>query len=371
MSESFPTFGRFAGWLGRLVWPFSLWTSTPWWPADTLASQQHALLQVLSVATTERLDLAPLVTSLANEHRGRYRRRLYRFVKRIAAGTSLPDALEQTPGTLSDDQMLSIRFGIQSGTLPEVLSSLVEHREQSLNPIGDRIRQICFYGLVLSTLFLLVLTFIMVKIIPSFQAILYDFSLDTTGPLELLIGVSNAIVELGPIIPLALLFCWWLVKSERPQRFFRRRVLSRVIKPVTQLRSANILRLLAIAQQAGRPLPGAVSTLARYHYDSMIRSKLLFVRNEIEQGADLWKSFSKTHLLAPAESKALESSASANSLAWTLQHLANWKRNRVVRRFDIYIEFLMPAVIILMASAVLLTALATLTPLFKMINDLS
>jgi len=326
---------------------------------------------MLSVAVTERLELAPLVTSLANENRGRYRRRLYRFAKRMAAGTSLPDALEQTPGTLSDEQMLAVRFGIQSGTLPEVLGCLVEQRDQSLNSISHRVRQVGFYGVLVGILFLLVLTFIMTKIIPSFQAILDDFSLDITEPLKLLIGVSNAVVQLGPIIPLALLFCWWLVKSELPQRFFRRRVLSRLFKPITQLRTANILRLLAIAQQAGRPLPGSLSTLARYHYDSMIRNKLLFARNEVEQGTEIWSSLAKTGLLASAESRALESSAAANSTAWTLQHLADWKRNHVARRFDIYIELLMPVVIVLMALVVLFTALATLTPLFKMINELS
>ncbi len=375
MSELFPTFARLVRRFARRpwlpVWPLPLWVGTPWWPADTLASKQHALLLVLSVAISERLDVVPLVESLAKEHRGRYRRRLYRLARRMASGTSLPDALEQTPGALSDEQMLAIRFGIQSGTLSEVLQSLVGQRDQSLNPIGHRLRQIGFYGTFVGMIFLLVLSFIMVSIIPSWHRIMADFSLDTTAPLRLLTGISNVMAEMWPLIFLALLFCVWLIKSEFSQRFFRRRVFSRLFKPVAQLRSASLLNLLAVAQQAGRPLPGALSTLARYHYDSLIRHKLLFVRNEVEQGADLWKSLTKTRLLSSAESRALESSASTDSTVWTLQHLANWKRNRVARRFDVYVDFLLPMVIVLMASAVLLTALATLTPLYKMINALS
>jgi len=371
LSELFPTFARFARRPWLPVWPLPLWVGTPWWPADTLASKQHALLLVLSVAISERLDVVPLVESLAKEHRGRYRRRLYRLARRMTSGTSLPDALEQTTGVLSDEQMLAIRFGIQSGTLPEVLQSLIDQRDQSLNPIGHRLRQIGFYGTFVSVLFLLVLSFIMVSIIPSFNAIMEDFSLDTTAPLRLLTKIADAMAEMWLLIFLALLFCAWLIKSEFSQRFFRRRVFSRLFKPIAQLRSANLLNLLAVAQQAGRPLPGVLSTLARYHYDSLIRHKLLFVRNEVEQGADLWKSLTKTRLLSSAESRALESSASTDSTVWTLQHLANWKRSRVARRFDVYVDFLLPMVIVLMASAVLLVALATLTPLFEMINALS
>ncbi len=349
----------------------SSWTSTPWWPADTLASKQRALLQVLSVAVSERLELAPLVMSLAQEHRGRYRYRLYRLAKRMAAGTSLPDALEQTPGALSDEQMLAIRFGIQSGTLTEVLRTLVDQHEQSTNPISHRLRQIGFYGMLVAVLFFLVLSFIMIKIIPSFQSIMDDFELDGTEPLKLLVNISDWLVQMSPLILLALLFCVWLIKSEYAQRFFRRHVWSRIFKPAARLRSANLLTLLAIAQQAGRPLSGTLSTLARYHYDSLIRHKLLFVRNEVEQGADLWSSLTKARVISPAESRALTHSTAADSTVWTLRHLAAWKRNRVARRFDIYVDFLLPIVIVLMASVVLLTALATLTPLFKLINNLS
>lgn len=371
MSELFPTFARLARRFRLPIWPLPLWVGTPWWPADTLASKQHALLLVLSVAISERLDVVPLVESLAKEHRGRYRRRLYRLARRMAAGTSLADALEQTPGALSDEQMLAIRFGIQSGTLSEVLQSLVDQREQTMNPISHRLRQIGFYGTFVSVLFLLVLSFIMVSIIPSWHRIMADFSLDTTAPLRLLTGISNAMAEMWPLIFLSLLFCVWLIKSEFSQRFFRRRVLSRLFKPIAQLRSASLLNLLAVAQQAGRPLPATLSTLARYHYDSLIRHKLLFVRNEVEQGANLWKSLVKARLLSHAESRALASSTSADSTVWTLRHLANWKRNRVARRFDVYVDFLMPIVILLMASVVLLMALATLTPLIEMVNGLS
>ncbi|MGI9427902.1 MAG: type II secretion system F family protein [Bythopirellula sp.] len=369
MSESFPVFASIARWLSRPAWQFSRWTSTPWWPADTLASQQQALLQVLSVAVSERLEFAPLVTSLAMEHRGRYRRRLHRFAKRLAAGTSLADALEQTPGTLSDEQTLAIRIGSQSGTLIEVLRSLVAQREQSLNAIGHRFRQVGFYGALVGLLFVAVLTYIMLTIIPSFQAIMEDFDLEITEPLKLLIKASHSVVQLGPVIPLALLFCWAMVNSERPQRFLRRRVWSRFVKPVTQLRTASVLRLLAITQQTGRPLAGTISTLGRYHYDSKIRNKLLFVRNEVEQGTDLWKSLCDTRLLTAAESRVLESAVAAGTVDWTLRHLANWKRERALLRFNMYAEFMMPVVIILMASIVLLTALATLTPLFKLLYE--
>ena len=371
MSYHFPTFMRFAERLRLAAVRLPKWLSTPWWPADTLAAKQRALLSVLAVATSERLELAPLIAVLADEHRGRYRRRLSRLSKRLTAGSQLPDALEQTPGVLSDEQLLTIRFGIQSGTLNESLHSLVKQEEPTSHHINHRLSQIGFYAMGIGIVFVMVLSFIMISIMPSFQKIFDDFGLSLGEPTNLLIRISETVVNYGVLIVLGLLLVLWLFKSEISRRFFRRQVLSRLLRPVGQLRSADLLQLLAIAQQAGRPLTGALSTLARYHYDSKLRQQLLLVRNEVEQGAELWNSMVASRLILPAEARALSSAAPTNSLEWTMLHLAKWRRKRVARRFDIYIDVLQPIVVLLMAAVVLFTALGTLLPLFDLVNSLA
>ena len=209
MSKHFPTFERFwpTSWqLWPASWQFARWLSTPWWPADRLASKQEALLRVILAAVAERLELAPLVAALAAEHRGRYRRRLFRLAKRLAAGTSLPDALEQTPGALTDDQALAIRFGIESGTLAESLKMLINQHSRSGWEAGQRLRQSGYYLVLVGLIFFLVLSFLMIKIIPSFHAIMDDFSLEPPLPFWLLIGFNNAVAQLAlPIFLLVLL----------------------------------------------------------------------------------------------------------------------------------------------------------------------
>ena len=90
--------------------------------------------------------------------------------------------------------------------------------------------------------------------------------------------------------------------------------------------------------EAGRPLPAAISTLARYHFDKSVREKLLFARNEIEQGADDWTSLTESRLLTPQEASALANSSSSRShisgdaatrrLETEHRHTAEQKRRR-------------------------------------------
>ncbi len=367
MSNTASTTSR--GW--RVPWQPSPWLMAPWWPADTLASKQRSLLRILSVAAAERLEVAPLVACLAMEHRGRYRRRLRRLAQRLAARTSLADALELTPGVLSDEQILAIRFGDQSGTLPATLANLLKTEYQAVMQVNIRLRQMVFYVGITITILILMLSFMMIQIVPSFQAIFNDFELGLPNMTIVLIGISNFAVNYWFLIALPLLAVVWVFRSETSRRFFRRVLSSRVVRPIAALRSADLLDILSVTLRSGRPLAGALSTLARHHFDSFIRHKLLFVRNEVEQGADVWHSMATARLITPAEAQALENSTSVESRAWTMMRLAGLKRSRVAGQIDVCVNLLQPLIILMLAGTVLFIALACLSPWVQLINGLA
>ncbi len=372
MVEYFPTFAR----LFRFTPPTSLfrfpsWKSTALWPTDTLAAKQKALIRLLSAAATDRLEAAPLILALADEHRGRYRRRLRRLGRRLANGMSLADALEQTPGVLSDEHALAVRFGEQSGTLPAMLQALPSHPNQAELRVVGQLRQIGFYTAITACIFLLIMTFFMIKIIPSFQAIFEDFDLDLPYLTVLMIATSQLLVDYWFLLVIPLLVIAWLILSQTSRRFFNRNISSRILRPIAQLRIANVLSLLAVNSRAGRPLAGALSTLARYHFDPKLRHKLLFVRNEMEQGADPWESMSAARLITDEEATALTKASSADTRAWTLDRLADLKRSRVESRIDFFVSLLQPAVTLLVAALVLFVAVASLLPVFNLTSALT
>jgi hypothetical protein len=47
------------------------------------------------------------------------------------------------------------------------------------------------------------------------------------------------------------------------------------------------------------------------------------VRNEVEQGAELWNSMAASRLILPAEARTLSSAAPTNSLEWTKMFFTN------------------------------------------------
>ena len=135
-----------------------------------------------------------------------------------------------------------------------------------------------------------------------------------------------------------------------------------------ELHAADVLQKLGIASAAGRPIPGALSTLARYHFVPDVRHKLLFVRNEVELGADVFSSMTAVGLLSPPELRLLQTAERVGNRPWVLDQLAAVKQRRTRLRLDRAAQFILPAIVLLLACVVLFQALTILGPLISLIE---
>ena len=118
-------------------------------------------------------------------------------------------------------------------------------------------------------------------------------------------------------------------------------------------------------------MTGALSTLARYHFDKGYRQKLLFIRNEVEHGADVWQCFADAKVLSPAESDALRQSPTSQSQAWTLRQFAEMKEAATQNRIDQALVFARPIVVLLQAAFVLWIATGVLQILTQLTIGIS
>ncbi len=334
------------------------WRISSWWSRELPASVHCSLLHILSVAHAERLELAPLLRHFASEHRGWARLRLNRLASRLEEGLPWVAALEQTPNVLSDADVLTLRFASESGTLNRCLPTLVEEADSRSLEVALQLRRAMAYGLAMLVVSALAISFLMTFIAPTLSEISQELGVDVNGSFESLVSSSDWLVrQLASVITAALIIVLviWIF---RPVRRFRRLVASRCVPSIVTLRTAQLLRLLSLSTAAGRPVPGALSTLARYHFDANVRSKLLFARNEVEQGADAWQSLATTRLLTTQEAEALHQAATPKTRAWLMHRLADWKQNKVSQQGRMLAGLAHPLLVLLFGGLVLWCGLA-------------
>lgn len=330
-----------------------------------------ALLRLLAVAHRERLDVRPLIENLAAEFRGTARRQLRRLARHLATGVPLIDALEQTPELLRDEDVLSLRFANSLGTLPQTYAELIQRTASRPMAAADQVHQAFSYGIALTIGFSLLIAFMTTFISPTFIFIFEEFGLNLPPAFGALRRATNWIAGHLPLPVLVLILCAGAVWFFRPVRRFRRWMRLPPLRWSAPLQRVYLLRMLAQSGEAGRPLPAALSTLARYHFDSSTRMKLLVARNEIEQGADAWGTLAEAHLLSSNEAQALANASTSQLRNWIMRRLAQQKEEVIFYRRAALAMLVHPAIVLLFGAIVAWVAVAYFSILVTMITVLS
>lgn len=339
-----------------------------WWPVYTTAAQSQALLRLVAVGIEEKLPLADLVEVWAMDERGVQHGKLLRLASLLGSGMPLDDAIEEVPGVLRDRDLLAIRFDAQSGTRTAAMRTLLEDAA----PIADSRAGggtgflFVYLGIVLPVAVGLT-TFVQLKIVPVFNKILSEFSVTPPGVFLWSQQFSAGMARYAPpLLLLALLLAWFMI-STRAGRRLGRLLSSWAVNPSRDAYTADVLRMLSVATSSGRPLAGALSTLARYHFDPTIRQKLLFARNEVEQGTEVWQSLAAAGLLTRAEAHAIGTGERLGNQSWVLAQLAGVKQRRARRRWNAVASFLWPLLVLVLGAFVLFQALTVFTPLLEIL----
>jgi type II secretory pathway component PulF len=361
MNTQFPTFRRLIG--GRLLWLFPRRRAT--W------GERRSLLRLIVTATEENIPLSQLVEVWAADESTRQRYRLLRLANLLRGGMALPDAVEEVRGVLNDDDILAIRFGVQSGTLAASVRDLLDQEDPAVVVASPRWRKTLIYVCLLLLVGVCMVAFLQIKIIPELNKIFGEFNLSAPRSLQWNTYFATLCVRYWYLIALAVIALWWLVFSSWPGRQLRLRVFDRLLRPLRELRMADVLQKLSVATQAGRPVTGAISTLARYHFDPKLRHELLFIRNEMEQGAEVWQSMAKLGLLSIPEVRALETAERVGNRYWVLKQLALLKKRDSLRRLAHLSELILPFVILLIGAFVLFQALGIFGSLIHLLNSLA
>lgn len=347
------------------------WRISRLWMPDGGSIVRLGLLRILRVAHHERLPLDRLIHTFANEHRGLTRMRLRRFARRLESGTPLVAALEQSPGVLSDEDVLTFRFATQLGLLNDAFDELLQQKLSVPKEPIMRLRQTLLYAFVLTVAVFLVVLFLTFLIAPTFISIYETFGLRLPSTLEVFIVGFHWSIRSLPLLIAAVVLGMSMFWFVRGFRLYSKSITSRLVPPLARLNRSQVLQLLGLAAAGGRPLTGSLSTLARYHHDSDLRLKLLLARNDVEQGADPWQSLADHHLLTNAEREALKSSSTTEFQSWLLGRFAQQQRQLVQQQFSLATIVAHPLLVVGFGVFVLWVTSSYLMVLISLIVSLS
>ncbi|WP_164103377.1 type II secretion system F family protein [Candidatus Laterigemmans baculatus] len=180
-----------------------------------------AFTRQLSILQDAGLPILRSLKILENNCKpGKLKNGLADVCEEIEGGSTLSEAMSKSPKLFTRLYVNMIKAGEAGGALETILQRLADFMERS-ESLKRKVKGALIYPSVVVTVACLILTFIMIFIVPTFEQMFEEFELDLPAPTVLLIALSNYIVKYGfllILIPVCMAILVKLVKKFRHGR---------------------------------------------------------------------------------------------------------------------------------------------------------
>jgi type IV pilus assembly protein PilC len=232
---------------------------------------------------------------------GRLKNSLMDVCDEIEGGSTLSEGMSKCPKAFNRLYVNMIKAGEAGGALEIILQRLAEFQERALS-LKRKIKGAMVYPIVVISVAVLILTFIMIKIVPSFQTIFDDFETDLPPMTEVLITISHAAVNYWFLIPGIPIGLWLFIKLLRKFKMGRVGWDMFILKmPIFgPLVEKNILarttRTLGTLVSSGVPILEALNITRETAGNAMFETMFQKITESIREGESIakpMKEFSK------------------------------------------------------------------------------
>ncbi|HTN75366.1 MAG TPA: type II secretion system F family protein [Pirellulaceae bacterium] len=334
-------------------------------------SERQALIWTIAHAAQQGVPLATAVRAFAMERSDEIGARCWRLASALEAGQPLDVALSTSANRVPLEVLVAARMGTVQGNLPRTLLKAVDQSrdfDRGLNAFLERLLFLLF-GF---TWFVLIVTFVMLKIVPTMEYMFREFELELPIVTRLIIALSNVCVSnaylLIFLMPLILLgialatlhYVGWLPWN-MPGIGWLRISYDRTV----------LLRALAQAVDKKQSFERALAQLAEAFPTNVMRRRLKRVLAAGERGIDTFTALRRARLITRYEQAVLSAAQRVGNLSWALDEMADSALVRLTNRLRRASNAILVLMFVCLSLLVFLFAVGMIAPLSSLVLNLS
>jgi MSHA biogenesis protein MshG len=288
----------------------------------------------------------------------------------ILTGQSLASCLKHYPEVFPQLFVEIIALGEESGKLDEGFSQIGGYLMLEYET-RKRIKSTLRYPIMVVCTILAAIVVINIFVIPNFAKLYGSFRTELPLPTQIMIGFSNFLRNYGVYLLGVLLGVVFLVRSyinthkgklawHRLQ--FKLPIVGGTFEKIVLSRFA---RTLAIVFISGVPLEKGLTLVGGAVGNAYAKDRILEMREHIQNGENLSRAASETHLFSPLILQMIAVGEETGSMDNMLSEIATFYEREVDYDIEMLGERIEPVLLLIVASMVLMLAVAVFLPMWN------
>jgi type IV pilus assembly protein PilC len=337
----------------------------------SLFCQQFSTILSSGIAVGQALDI------LAQQTEDKRLKAVLKDVyEKVQTGRSLTDAFGEHAQRFPSIFISMISVGEVSGTMEASLKRLHGYFKQEYSLVS-KFRTAMIYPAVVLSLAVVITTFLLVFIVPTFQGIFASYDAVLPLPTRILLGLSGFIRTQYPAILIAIVAAVLLYRaySKSPDgrlALDRMKLKTPVFGQLNvKLMVSRFTRTLGAMSSSGVPLTQSLDITARVVANKFIEKQIVKASEAVQQGQPLYKQLAEIKSMPVMVQNMTRLGEESGSLDYMLEQTAVFYDMETETSISKTVAFLEPMVIIVMACIILFVVLSILLPTFRMATVVS
>jgi len=323
------------------------------------------------------LPLLRALKVLEQQRKGGAAKILNKVAAEIEQGALFSEALAKFPSSFPRIYVAMVKAGEAGGALESVLSRLAEFMEKEAKLKG-KIKSAMAYPSVVVVVMIGILSFIMIKIVPTFTQIFEDMEVGTLpGPTLLLIKMSKLLAERSYLIVafvFALIILFRIANKIKFTRYLIDKVKLRILvfgPVISKTIIARFARTFATLITSGVPILQSLQIVRDTVGNEVIANAINEVRNRVREGEGISGIMLRTGVFPPMVTNMIAVGEETGAMDSMLEKVADAYEAEVDAAVAAMTSMLEPILIVCLGVVVGFIVISLFMPLIKIALSLS
>ncbi|PIV64313.1 MAG: pilus assembly protein PilC [bacterium (Candidatus Ratteibacteria) CG01_land_8_20_14_3_00_40_19] len=288
----------------------------------------------------------------------------------VSTGNNLSEALEKHPKVFSSLYVNMVRAGEASGALDDILDRLANYLEAT-NTLRKKIKSAMMYPIAIILVAIVITSFLLLKVIPTFKGIFEGLGGKLPGPTALLLMISDLfrhwfLVILGGVFLAFLAFRFYIHTEKGKFQFdsvsLKLPVFGKLIRKIVVSRFARTLSTLV---KSGISILNALEIVGKTSGNKVVERTISDARKNIREGEPISEPLNKSGVFPPMITQMIAVGEETGSLEEMLSKAADFYDAEVDAAVSGLTSLIEPVIMVVLGVVIGGIAVAMLLPIFK------